>query len=251
MTDDDTLLLNAYLDGELSPSETIAMERRLAAESELRSEFEALKRMSGSVKSVLASDRGAEEALRSRVVAAIGLNDNAPASTSRRQLLPAAAAASLVLGLGLGYLASNFFKASLADSAGISNMILAAHLRGLAAAQPFDVASSDRHVVKPWFNGRTTLAPKAPDLSADGFPLAGGRIDVVGEETVPTLVYKRRRHVISLTALPPASRLAPGEETKGGTNIVRWDAGNLVYIAVSDLNLPELRTFVDRFRAAP
>ena len=75
-------------------------------------------------------------------------------------------------------------------------------MRSLMASQPIDVASSDRHTVKPWFNGKLPESPRVVDLTTQGFPLVGGRIDVIGLTPAPTLVYRHRLHVISLTALP-------------------------------------------------
>lgn len=258
MIDDDEsiLLLNAYLDGELSPAEALAMERRLAGEPALRAHYETMRGLSGKLKVVLPGEPVPEDRLRSRIIAEIGFSDAEPEPQAeprpapRYNMWPMALAASLVVGIGLGYVGARSYPPAAIETAGLSDMVLAAHLRGLAAQQPFDVASSDRHVVKPWFNGKTTISPKAPDLSADGFPLVGGRVDVVRQETVPTLVYNRRRHVISVTAVPDGTGFQPGEETRSGTNIVRWTLGNLSYVAVSDLNLAELRTFVDLFNAA-
>jgi len=131
--------------------------------------------------------------------------------------------------------------------------IVDGHLRGLIAQQPFDVASSDRHTVKPWFNGRIAQAPRVIDLAADGFPLSGARIDVVGTTPVPTLVYGRRQHVISLSAArtgraasDPAAR-----DAVNGYNVVTWTSDGTTYWAVSDLNVAELETFARLFRAAP
>jgi len=249
--DDETLLLlNAYLDGELSPAEALAMERRIAAEPELRAEYESLVLLSGQLKAVLPGEAVPEERLRSRVVAQIGFVEHRPAIHRRLRVWPIAIAASLLVGIGIGYVGSRTYQPASIQTAGLRDMALAAHLRGLAAEQPFDVASSDRHVVRPWFNGRTTIAPRTPDLSKEGFPLVGGRIDVFRQETVPTVVYNRRRHVISVTAIEADADVGTDEETRGGTNIVRWTAGNLSYIAVSDLNLAELRDFIERFKSA-
>ena len=76
----------------------------------------------------------------------------------------------------------------------------------LMAPQPTDVGSSDRHTVKPWFNGRIPEAPRVVDLADQGFPLVGGRIDVIGRVPVPTLVYRHRQHLISLSAVPAGRR---------------------------------------------
>lgn len=103
-------------------------------------------------------------------------------------------------------------------------------------------------MVKPWFNGRTIIAPDAPDLSERGYPLVGGRIDIVDGKPVPTLVYRHDRHVISVTVVPATGDAPAGEERRDGTFIERWSAGDLTYWAVSDLNARDLRSFVALYR---
>src|SRR5439155_4848320 len=114
-----------------------------------------------------------------------------------------------------------------------ADMVVASHIRALKAPQPADVASSDNHTVKPWFNGRVSEAPRVVDLGSEGFPLVGGRVDVIGRVPVPTLVYRRRQHLISLMALPsgqaPAVTSAAG--SIAGYNILTWTQNGTVYWA--------------------
>jgi anti-sigma factor RsiW len=131
--------------------------------------------------------------------------------------------------------------------------VVDAHIRALMAPAPIDVASSDQHTVKPWFNGRIPQAPRVVDLAKEDFPLVGGRIDVVGEKPVPTLVYHHRKHLISVTAVPDARHAdtAPVLTTADGYNIYRWTEGGVAYWAVSDLAAGELDTMVTLFRSTP
>jgi len=133
---------------------------------------------------------------------------------------------------------------------GVPESIVASHMRGLMAPQSTDVTSSDRHTVKPWFNGRIPQAPRVVDLSGVGFPLVGGRLDVIERTPVPTLVYRRRQHVISLTAVPAAGRLSPSARASDGYNLLAWNEDGVTYWATSDLNRYELGEFAAAFQGA-
>jgi anti-sigma factor RsiW len=128
-------------------------------------------------------------------------------------------------------------------------LLVASHVRALMASQPIDVASSDRHTVKPWFNGKLPQSPRVVDLTAQGFSLVGGRIDVIGLTPAPTLVYRVRQHVISLTALPASRRGDAPFRPIDGYNVVEWSDGPLAYWAVSDVAAPDLENFAKAFRA--
>jgi anti-sigma factor RsiW len=126
----------------------------------------------------------------------------------------------------------------------VDREVLDNHLRSLMASHLVDVPSSDRHTVKPWFQGRLSFSPDVPDLSAQGFTLIGGRLDVVGRVPAAAIVYKRREHVINLFAAPSNltdSRIQAGSSE--GYNFVTWVKGGLSYSAVSDLNAAELMQF--------
>jgi anti-sigma factor RsiW len=130
--------------------------------------------------------------------------------------------------------------------------VLTAHLRSLVQDSPVQVASSESHVVKPWFAGRVDFAPAVKDLSAQGFPLIGGRLDYAGDKRVGTLVYKRRNHVVSVFAwaAPDDSSavVAPPQAlTHKGHNMLSWTRSGVVYWAVSDLNAKELAQLQELF----
>jgi anti-sigma factor RsiW len=117
------------------------------------------------------------------------------------------------------------------------------------AVQIVDVVSSDQHTVKPWFDGK--IAPEVRDLSANGFPLVGGRLDYLDGKTVVALVYQRNKHPINLFITPePTSRsTSPTVMTRRGYNVFFWTNNGMKYWAVSDLNQAELREFTELVRA--
>ena len=77
----------------------------------------------------------------------------------------------------------------------------------------------------------------------------GGRIDVINLMPAPTLVYRIRQHVISLTALPASLRASGAIGPIDGYNVVEWTDGPLAYWAVSDVAAPDLENFAKAFRA--
>jgi anti-sigma factor RsiW len=130
--------------------------------------------------------------------------------------------------------------------------IVSAHIRALMAPQPTDVASSDHHTVKPWFNGKLAFAPTVVDLGAKGFPLVGGRIDVMKVAPIASLIYSHGKHLISLMEMPnTGSASAPlTSHSEHGYLALSWSQGGITYWAVSDAASNELENFAALFRAA-
>ncbi len=237
---DDRLLLNAYVDGELDPAHALEFEQRLAADPALAAAHARLVALRGAIAARVPREQASPQ-LRRRVTALA----RPRAASPGWRALAASVAVAFVAGSALTYAVRDFGAGA---PAGLPPVLVASHLRSLMASQPFDVASSDRHTVKPWFNGKIPESPRVVDLSSQGFQLAGGRIDVIDLTPVPTLVYKRRLHVISLTALPTKLGISPPRAIDG-YNIVDWTDGNLTYWAVSDLAANELEDFARAFRA--
>jgi anti-sigma factor RsiW len=125
----------------------------------------------------------------------------------------------------------------------LAHEVLAGHLRSLMPGHLMDVASTDQHTVKPWFNGRVDFSPPVSDFAAAGFRLAGGRLDYLDGRTVAALVYRRRKHIVNVFVWPAAES---GESTidstaMDGFNLMHWRRGGMNVWLVSDLNPAELR----------
>jgi anti-sigma factor RsiW len=159
-------------------------------------------------------------------------------------------AAGLLIAAAAGWGAGSLRPSSRITSAtnGTTNELVDAHVRSLLPGHLMDVQSSDRHTVKPWFIGKTDIAPPVVDLSDRGFPLLGGRLDYVNGHTAAALAYGRRLHTINLFVW----RTAPGEPGDGsfavrGYSLLHWTNGGLSYWAVSDAALSELEAFHDAY----
>lgn len=254
------LLLNAYLDDELDAASVLDIERRLASDPALRAEHDQLAQLRKALSASLKRERASDD-FRKRIAAIAEDQKPEPAPTAIvplpvryrrpndwRHIAAAAALAAAVTAAGMyGVLRPNTEANEIAA-------IVADHQRALLAAAPFDVASSDRHTVKPWFDSKLALSPQVVDLASDGFPLAGGRVEVLEGKAVPVLVYHRRAHVISVVAVPRAGQKATTEPslvtTKDGYSVIRWHGRDFDYTVVSDLAENELNEFVTRWREA-
>lgn len=117
-----------------------------------------------------------------------------------------------------------------------------AHVRSLQPGHLTDVASTDQHTVKPWFNGKLSFVPPVKDYADEGFPLIGGRLDVLGGQNVAALVYMRRKHIINVFVMPTKESDTP-IHTPGlrqGYQWRHWRRQGMEYCAVSDVSDSDL-----------
>ena len=131
----------------------------------------------------------------------------------------------------------------------LATQLIASHVRSLMADHLTDVASSDQHTVKPWLDVKLDFAAPVVDLSSEGFPLIGGRLDYLDNRPVAALVYGRRKHFINLFVWPAASDEAKAAKTitREGYQLLHWADSDFNYWAVSDVNISDLQLFKQQF----
>jgi anti-sigma factor RsiW len=260
------LRLNAALDGELDAMGSLEFERELRDDPAIAAEYQRLTALRDAVRRH-APREAAPQALADRIAALTAspapgpLAAQTPAAPTatvvpfrRRPWLDtramAMAASFAVLGLAVGSALTSLRMP--AGSPDVAQHLVSDFARAEIAGQPFDVASSDRHTVKPWLANRTTVSGTIVDLAPEGFPLVGGRVTIVDRIPTPTLVYRHNEHVVAVTELPLDAKGVRGGtggiETIDGYHVVRWTDANLNYVAVSDMDEKALGEFVEVFR---
>lgn len=133
---------------------------------------------------------------------------------------------------------------------GMMLQVASSHTRALVGNHLIDVPSSDQHTVKPWFAGKIDYSPRVRDYGADGFELAGGRLDYVNDRVVAALVYKRRLHVIDAYVWPTQkANSSIGKRSHQGINAVEWIDDGMQYYLVSDIDFVELDALARLIRA--
>jgi anti-sigma factor RsiW len=251
--EDRRLMLGALFDGELDAANSMELEAHVRRCPGCTEELRRLEALRGRL-----NDEGrtpAPAALRRSIEAMIGPADGKAAAVAR----PAIAARPGRGARGFAAGAVTALAASLALAVAIPQLtagriedeLVANHVRSLLANHLVDVATSDRHTVKPWFNGRIDFAPPVVELADEGFPLVGGRVDYLDGKVAAALVYRRRLHTINVFVRPVSGVRAnvPLRARREGYSLVRWTQGGLEFWAVSDLELDELRVFQRAFVA--
>ena len=218
--------VDAYFDGELPLPDALAIERHLSECKACHDRHEGMRWLRSEIRTAQ-------------------LDYAPPASLVRLARASARPRSSWRWGAGLAAAAAvaALFVTPRLLAPALDSEVVDAHLRSLAAPSLVDVPSSDRHTVKPWFQGKLRFAPSVPDLSGEGFVRAGGRVEVLSGERAAALVYKRGEHVINLFMAETRGVGRQGASEAGGYHVVSWTDRGLRYWAVSDVDRRELERF--------
>ena len=232
--------LEAFVDGELAESERAQLRDHLASCPECGPEATELERLRDGIRRSAPVYR-APEALRSQIRFALRQEAAATARAARPAPGWLAYAASILLAVALGSGGTLLITGERQQDA-VANELIDSHLRSLLGSHLTDVASSDQHTVKPWFDGKLDFAPTVENPASDGFPLVGGRLDFLDNRPVAALVYQRRKHFINVFIWPVET--SDTRDTKAmthqGYQLLHWVNYDLHYWAVSDVSGSEL-----------
>jgi anti-sigma factor RsiW len=241
------ILMHALLDGELDAGHAREAEAHLETCARCAAHLQAYRGLHNAMSSAQLRC-AAPERLRRHIEVALPspprkrLHVARPRGVLKGFMMGAALSAAMAASLVVAVIGPDGEQRVLGD-------VISAHVRSLQADHLTDVQTSDRHTVKPWFNGKLDISPPVVDLTAQGFRLIGGRLDYVDGKVAASIVYLRRTHVINLFVAQAVGSENQKEklQTVQGFNIERWTARGLDFFAISDLNAEELREFVDKF----
>lgn len=244
-------MLHALLDGELDAANASALETHLKTCPGCAQQLAALQALHERLAEL--PPAAAPAVLKARIEAMIGREARRTVRSPRPRLTTgwiAAGAMTLV--------AASLVVAPLATGPSLPQELAEAHVRSLLADHLVDIQTSDKHVVRPWFDGKIGYAPPAaPDLKDQGFPLLGGRLDYAEGRPIAAIVYRRRQHVINLFVVPaprgiqlPRLPWLDGGSSSGGYAMLHWTDHGLSYWAVSDAEPGELKGFRAAFEKA-
>ncbi len=244
-------LKHAYADRELDPVRTTEIEQHLGGCPACSQVYENIRALGSALKSADLYFKAPAQ-LKSSIRASLAVERSDAPRLQRSEAstlswwhwfkfgLPIAGTAVVAF-----LLAVTFVRPSADERLG--QEVTAGHVRSLMANHLTDVASSDQHTVKPWFDGKVDFAPPVKDLAAQGFPLVGGRLDYLQDRQVAALVYQRQKHFINLFIWPEPrnSNTSAKPIVRRGYNLIHWSGSGMTFWAASDLNAAELREFVE------
>ncbi|MBV8138264.1 MAG: anti-sigma factor [Deltaproteobacteria bacterium] len=244
-------LLDAHVDRELDVATDRELTRHLSECERCAREVESIR----ALKKALSEGARvrAPQALRRRIVDALGSSpvvDRARAARAVRWLprssaiaIPAAIAALLAF-----LLIPRMFRIDQGDF--LVREVVAAHVRSTQVDHLTDVASSDRHTVKPWFEGKIDFTPPVTDFQARTFKLVGGRVDYLDDRPVAALVYQHGPHLINVFVWPSdGSERGPTRLTRNGYNLEHFSHAGMNYWIVSDMGVDEMEKLAALLRS--
>jgi anti-sigma factor RsiW len=130
------------------------------------------------------------------------------------------------------------------------------HVGDLASSNPYDVVSSDRHTVKPWFQGRIPFAFNLPEFAGTEFTLLGGRLVYLHQQPAAQVVVGMGQHKISVLIVPDtgvfgsAFPVSERADVRSAFNIETWNSQGLRFFVIGDAEKPGIQRLAQALQSA-
>lgn len=235
-------LLHAYADGELDLVRDLEVEQHLESCADCAGKVESIRSLHDTLRHsdlVYCAPSPLRKEIRKTILAKEAARES-PADGNELRPVKLWVWKMIAAGASAFALAAILLRPGINRADPLLNEVVASHIRSLQANHLTDVASSDQHTVKPWFDGKLDFAPAVKDFADKGYPLLGGRLDYLGSRPVASLVYRHNKHLINIFIWPLNKAQPSKTDTIRGYSIIERDFNGMHYCFISDLNLSEL-----------
>jgi anti-sigma factor RsiW len=243
--DQNPTTLASYLDGELSPEQAATLHTHIATCPQCAVEIAELARLHRSL--LPARNRFTPSAdFRQRMQRQFGQPKPRPKFLS---FIPIALALAAMLLLTIGWTQYSRRANAFAEVADL-------HVNALASSNPLDVVSTDRHTVKPWFQGRIPFSFNVPELAGTDFTLLGGRLVYLHQQPGAQLIFAMNQHKISVLIFQDSPTLSPAllidskALNRNSFNVETWRSNNLRFFIIGDADPAGIEKLVQSLKHA-
>jgi anti-sigma factor RsiW len=236
--------LDAYLDGELAPAEAQAIDAHLRDCAGCAAESVSRMQMKRALQ-IAARKFTPDPAFRASLQKSIGRQ---PVSRSRLWVL-AFATAVIVLAAGILFLGVSRDRAR---DRQLLSQLADVHVATLASNNPVDVVSTDRHTVKPWFEGKLPFTFNLPELQDTAFTLVGGKVTYLNQSPGAELLFRVRQHQLSVFIFQERALQGAGLDSASAQsfNVRSWSHNGLHYFIIGDVASPDMDKLADLLKSA-
>ena len=237
--------LGAYLDNELPPDQMAALREHLPSCPCCAAEIAELAKMQRSLRPAREQFTPTLE-FRRKIQQQIGAS---PRRSWSFNWMPALAVLVIMLVLGGVWIAYSHRANAFAEAADL-------HINALASANPVEVISTDRHTVKPWYQGRIPFSFNLPEFQNTGYTLVGGRLVYFHQQPGAQLIVGLRQHKISVLIFQETPDLArafagpSGVEHRNSFSIDTWSSQDLRFVVIGDADPAAITKLAQLLRQA-
>jgi len=240
--------LDGYVDGELAPAEANSLSAHLRGCAACAAE--ALDRVQLKRSVALAGKRYEPSAQFRARIAKLSATGRRREIGFQWNVLLVPTLALLLISLGVTW----YTRRETARRERVYSELADLHVTTLASATPVDVLSSDRHTVKPWFQGKIPFTFNLPELHGTEFTLLGGKVTYLAQTPGAQLIYQLRKHEISVFIFSDqgeATAIAPSSPHRAMSfNEENWTQNGLRYFVVGDVSEDDIHALSKLLRDA-